>query len=119
MKRRRCIFHDDIFITSWAVQRGGTKQEAVDWYCKLVKAEQFKVEDKDSYACFYQAPFRKNGLLWFDKNQGAGGICHEVMHAVIHFMDNLDIKISQDTEELAAYYAEWLTKTIVKRLWTR
>ena len=50
---------------------------------------------------------------------GAGGIAHEVMHAVIHFADNLDIKVSQDTEEFAAYYAEWLTKNIVKRLWTR
>lgn len=99
------------------VQRGGTKQEAVNWYCDALKLDRFLTEEKSVYACFYQAPGYKNGVLWFSSKSGTGAIVHEVSHATIHTLENHFIEISSKTEEVFAYYADFLAREIVKKLW--
>lgn len=117
MKQKRCRIEDNLFQITWMVQRGGVRQDALNWYCDNLGVDRVVDPETQVVASFYQAPGYKNGVLWFSDKCGAGAITHETIHASLHTMENHFIKISSETEELLAYYADFLAREIVRKLW--
>lgn len=115
-KGKRVSFFDPIFYARYWVQRGGTKESAVAWYCRKIGKPTFEVTTRgcDGHFASYED---RGGVLWFCPKAGAGIITHETLHATQNLFSHLDAKLDNNAEEIFAYYQQWLTKEIVRRLW--
>lgn len=108
---------DPIFNFHWLVIVGGTNQEAINKYAKLIGAPPWEVEDSPSRYGHFTAhrDFGKGGCIWL-RSDAARWIGHEVYHAVTWMHVCMNVPQNEATEEIGAYYSEWLTGEIVANL---
>lgn len=128
-KALRTWLHDPIFRADFLVQRGGDPYSAVVAFCRhckeltpadfcCTKTDIDEIEKNGVYGRCYLHAHIKGGVMWLNRNSGAGAIAHEVRHMVdhclicFHFIEN-----TWSCTELFAYYTEWMTREIVNRLY--
>lgn len=105
------IFYEPTFRFSWMVFKGGKSlQEAVNIYSSRIPTESFAVDNKnrDGHFCAIR-PF-KCGMLWYPtRKPKLNTVVHECFHAVMYVFERMDMKgPTEETEEVFAYYLEWL-----------
>jgi hypothetical protein len=93
---------------------GGSLQDSIDWFSKKLGVETWKVDPSMiRYGHFSAYSPYKDGLLWFStKYPAASVVAHECFHAVKYFADCLEAQLSDSTEELMAYYLEYLVQQV-------
>ena len=50
----------------------------------------------------------ENAIVWFPEKVSLGSLVHELTHATIHILNKVDIKLTEDTEEIFCYVLEYL-----------
>lgn len=100
---------------SWFVYIGKSANFAINDFAKKTKVPGWEVEDNDRrYGHFAVYRPQKEGCIWFQKPfvYSPGVIAHECFHAVSYLMERLDVKQLEETEELFAYYLEFLVNKV-------
>lgn len=115
----REIVLDEVFGFTWYLQFGGALGSAADWYSKRSGADKFVVIENalrlGHFATDTTAP--KGGLIWFrDLDAPPQIIAHEAFHASCWVMRCLDCKLDDNSEEVQAYYIEYLVSALSKIL---
>ncbi len=117
-KAKRTIITDPIFEVDYLIQRGGTLQEAINKFAKLIHEDSWEVTQLPTHRGHFAAHINhKAGLIWLHPLAGTGLITHEVCHAVSHMLRDLQVKELSKCDEIFAYYAGWLAKEIVRKLY--
>lgn len=49
-----------------------------------------------------------DAIVWFPEKVSLGPLCHELTHATCHILNCIDIKLTEDTEEIFCYVLEYL-----------
>lgn len=93
---------------------GGTEQEAINWYARKLHVEPWKLDEGNRWGHFTcYRPF-KNSIIWFkDKYPPANVVAHECFHAVMYLFETFGMKgPTEDSEEVFAYYLQWLVSKL-------
>lgn len=115
MKLKKKVIDDPIFGFNWLIIIGGTVNEAIKIYAKKVGVEPWK-RGNSPKGHFGSCDNNHNGFIWLDKNKIESGlIVHECFHAATYMFERLGMtNLSEQTEELFAYYLEYLVKEVSK-----
>lgn len=119
-KQKRFNITDMTYRSAWMIGVGGTLEELIKAYAKKIKVEPWEInKNPDRYAHFGGHSEHRGGLLWFkDIKPGAGAVAHESFHATYWFMKYwYKANLTDDTEELYAYFQEFLVREIGQRVW--
>ncbi len=97
----------------WLCIIGGELQEALNYFAGRLGEETYELK-KFPEAHFSAFRPHKTGLIWFkSKDLREEFIAHECFHATMYLFETLDMDGPvEKTEEVFAYYLEWLTKKI-------
>lgn len=115
-KQKRFILNDPIYKATFLVQRGGTVNSAIACYAKKLKVTPWTIDRVvDGHFAAYTT--HKGGVIWLGDKAGTGVITHECFHATAYVFEKLECKLTEATEEVFAYYLQWLTSEVVRRLY--
>lgn len=118
MKAKIHEFYDEIYRFQWVCIIGGTVQEAIDYYTSRLGITTYSPCEKDRNPDAHFSAYRpfKAGLIWFkDKKSLTTQAAHECFHATMYLFERLDMQGPvETTEEVFAYYMQWLIKMITK-----
>lgn len=118
MKAKSCIIYEPLFNVDVYVQRGGKINDCIKRYAKKLKVEAWTVEDNDSrMGHFTNIIGHKSGCIWLNEKAGLGTVAHECFHAVCEILKRSGLKLNAHTEEIYAYYLQFLINTILKKLY--
>ena len=108
---------DPMYEMTWHVQFGGPVEKARKQFTKKTGLHTWDVGGEPE-AIFTSADDYWGGLLWFfEKTPDIGVIAHECSHATFQALRKLDAKmIDENTEEVFAYYIDFLIKQVTKRI---
>lgn len=107
-------FEDPVYLFSWMVCFGGELNEAIKEYATRCRGIPWTVEPGRRNGHFAAYTDRKCGLLWFrHKRPAAHVVAHEAYHATFFAMQFHEVPAIEATEEVFAYYLEYLVKTIM------
>jgi hypothetical protein len=111
---------DTTYGSDWLVVFGGELYVAINLFCKKFKIPHIEGERTDANRkghFFTYVPFR-GGLIWFrDIKISPGIIAHESLHATYYVLNHgLEAPLNDSTEEIYAYYHEWLVDSIHNKL---
>lgn len=114
---------DPVYRCWWLVQIGGELQEAINEFAFQIKQEPWQVVYLPGRYAHFTAhrDTGKGGLIWVKepvnkKENLTPYIAHEVYHAVTWLMECLEVPQSTSTEEVGAYYTEFLMRNILENL---
>lgn len=109
------LIHDNVYHFQWAVAYGGSLQSAINWFAKKIKVEPWTVSERRGYGHFSAYRPYKNGVLWFsEKYPAASTVAHECFHAVNYLAECLEAKLEENSEEIFAYYQEFLVQQVYR-----
>lgn len=116
-KQKRFHFQDHIYQTDWHLAVGGDAQKAATWWTTYWELPHFETSNGRSNGKFISHTHIKGGLFWFPFKPSHRTIVHETMHGTARlFSEFLGVKLKTHTEEVYAYYQDWLFREICKRL---
>ena len=83
--------------------------EKFDGYAEVIKKvmEEDKIEP-ENYALGYAFKVLPDALIWLPKEERLGVSVHEIGHSIFHIFKQVEIPITDDTEELFCYMLEYL-----------
>lgn len=117
VRSRRFKIYEPVYGVEYLVQVGGTEQEAVNAYAKLLGVEPWSVTENPArrgmFFCREPAP---QGGIWLHESAWAGVVAHECFHAVAYTMERLKVPLNEGTEEVFAYYLQWMLNEILPKL---
>jgi hypothetical protein len=109
---------DPIYRASFLLIRGGEVNDALEEFYRRVR----EPGDPHPWPELVWGHFSglaggKAGVLWFRYDADLAAVAHECFHATMYLFAEHDLKAVTDaTEELFAYYLEWLVGQAL-RLW--
>jgi hypothetical protein len=117
---KRFVVTDPIFDVDYLVQIGGDLNDAIKAFAKRLGVEVWMVETSETtYGHFAAVDPYSCGCIWLKSQESAlFTLIHEIEHAVGHAFRKKGIPPCEQTEEVYAYYKEWLAKEISKK-WLR
>lgn len=109
---------DPIYKYELGLFAGGEAQKSINWYASKNKIEPWILAEGNRYGHFASYRPYKNGVLWFAvPDIACSVIAHECFHAAMYLFECIDLKtIDANTEEIFAYYLEWLTHSVKSKL---
>jgi hypothetical protein len=116
---RVALIHDPVYLFSFYTVRGGTWGDAFrEFQRKLGFPNEDPPDDVTPMGRFTYRDGEKDCLLYFGKDAGTGVVCHECYHATNYVFQWLGFfPVPGRADELFAYYLQWLTAEVVRRLW--
>lgn len=111
------LIDDHVYKFHWLIYYGGDLQSAIDDFAKQIKVEKWEVKiGRNPSAEFFAYRPRKNGAIWISAKEvrNIPLLAHECFHAVSYFMECMDCKLDENSEEFGAYYLEFLLQSILK-----
>lgn len=115
---KRILIKDPIYHATFLVQRGGDAQSLIDSLAKRLKVETWQLSKANRYGHFAAYRPHKDCAIWLHSRAGVGVLSHECLHAVNYlFSECLDCSLCEKTEEVFAYYIEFLTREITRQLY--
>jgi hypothetical protein len=104
---------DPVYHFHWMIVFGGPLQNAIDKYAKRIEEDSWTVQGNPK-AHFAAYRNKRNGVIWFEsKPKSLAFVAHECFHATMYVFERLDMKgPTEETEEVFAYYLEWLVDNI-------
>lgn len=119
MKQKRFFVIETTYRSGWLLAFGGEVNDAIAAYAKKVKVEPWTVPENSIAGNFSGISTKCGGCIWFkDLKPGAGIVTHETFHATYWFMKQfLEANLTSDTEELYAYFQQYLVSQIARRVW--
>ena len=110
---KRFIIHDDLYSARYHVYFGGKLLDARNDFGKRYRLKFESAVSADRAAETFYAPNRKIIGMWFKRVKPSPRmISHECYHAVRHIMRLTFIPAENSTEEVWAYYLDWLVGNI-------
>lgn len=116
---RRAFIGEPIFQAEFIVQKGGSLLTFFNWYKKKLKIVDDFIPDENPYCrgrFIYHRGAGHAGIIWLHDKAGVGVITHECFHAVHQLMIDKGIKITEDSEEVFAYYQQFLVNEICRKV---
>lgn len=115
---KRIVLTDPIFQIDYLIQRGGSRQSAVNEFAKRIGVETWAVEENPHVmGTYYSYEPLPSGLIWLSGDgAGFGTLSHECLHAIHYAMKTKRITLSDETEELFCYYLQWMVNEISQGL---
>ena len=89
-----------------------TLKEKYTDYGELVEKaldENTDLEDKSAGVTF---KCTQDAIIWFPGKISLGPLVHESLHATIHILDRVDVKLTKDTEEVFCYVLEYIIEEV-------
>ena len=115
MKPIRFVINDPIFKFVWRCHIGGTAQDAIDRYLKFFGEPKEVLQTRNRMGIFYaRANCGKGGVIWI-REKSEVILSHEIYHAIGWMYDLMEIPQRSETDELGAYYTDWLTEKFLAR----
>jgi hypothetical protein len=83
--------------------------EQFNGYAEVIKKvmEEDNIEP-ENYALGYTFKVLPDALIWLPKEERLGVSVHEIGHSIFHIFKQVEIPITDDTEELFCYMLEYL-----------
>lgn len=112
------IVTDPLFSIDFMVVMGGTREDALKKFNKRTGEQLPEVEHNERQRGWVYTYNRSGApiLIWLHASAWAGIVAHEVFHAVYAALSNRAVPLSNDTEEVYAYYIQWLFNEIAPKL---
>jgi hypothetical protein len=117
---RVALIHDPVYLFSFYAVRGGEWQGALAAFERKLGFEpsQPPSEPITPTGRFTWREGEKDCLLYFSAAAGSGVVAHECYHATNYVFQRLGFfPVPAKADELFAYYLQWLTAEVVRRLW--
>lgn len=113
-------FADPIYGFHYLVQVGGDLNQQIAHFSKHLGVDSWQVqENPNRYGHFFAYRGRKNGGLWFRTPKRPEVVAHECFHATSYAFECLELPLKEDTEEVFAYYLQWMVAEVVKGMQRR
>lgn len=108
------VIRDQIYRFEWLVCTEQSLDKAIALFALKLQIPSWVSDCKNQEGHFACYPPTKNGLLWF-KDPLPDVVAHEAFHATMYAFSCAGLKnITEETEEVFAYYLQWLTREILK-----
>lgn len=111
------ILEEDLLRFAFAIQYGGDINIGLAKFCKALDEEYIpKEHHRMSGGTFFRIKPYKDGFIWLSETATPSMLAHECIHAMNYISDLLEMPLNDDTEEVFAYYMEWMIREISIRL---
>jgi hypothetical protein len=114
---------EQVYGFAFNIVTGCRLEEAIVHFMRKLKEDirLYKLpKDNDQVtARFFALPLEQNiksGLIWLNEGTSIPLLVHECFHAVCYVFDMLEAELNSSTEELYAYYLNWLVEESMKCL---
>lgn len=116
---RRAFIREPVFQAEFVVQKGGSLEGFMKWYAKKLKVNDSVLLQSNPYVkgkFFCHTGSGHAGAIWINDKAGLGIITHECFHAVFNLLKVRGLEVDYSSEEVFAYYQQFLVNEICKKL---